>query len=493
MGKPSLVYNTAGPSASEFIQSRHYFTGLQGPVGSGKSSAAVVNVLNKSMLQRPGPDGVARTRWAVLRNTYSELETTTMKTWTDWLPEDQFGKISRQAPFRQLIKLDLGTHQCEIEVLFIALDRADQIGKLLSLELTGAWMNEAREFPKEILDAVTMRVGRFPAVKDGGPSWFGVIADTNAPAEDHWCAIMSEQAPPPEWMSREEVENFVRPHDWLFLSQPPAMLEERRDGKVVGYKINPDRENAGNVVEGYYEKQLQGKTQSWINVYLLNRCDTLKQGRPIYPEYNPEIHKASSKLQYLPQLPIYVGMDFGLTPAAVFAQRARGRWQVLGELVTFNTMLSEFVDELNEYYFKMGWTAADKIYYGDPSGDNRFANTKETTFQLLRQLGITARPTHTNDPQTRWEAVRRPLMRLVDGQPAMVVDPSCTHLHKGFVSSYVFDKDGKALKNDSSHVHDALQYLMLGGGEARQIGNYGRDNVGKPKARVASRQFSVWR
>ena len=197
-----LKYDTAGPAASAFIKSRNYFVGLQGPVGSGKSTAAVMKILTMSMAQKPGPDGVARTRWAVLRNTYSELETTTMKTWTDWLPENKFGKISRQAPFRQLISLDLGKHKCEIEVLFIALDRADQIGKLLSLELTGAWMNEAREFPKEILDAVTMRVGRYPAVKDGGPSWFGVIADTNAPAEDHWWAIMSEQAPPPSWMTK---------------------------------------------------------------------------------------------------------------------------------------------------------------------------------------------------------------------------------------------------------------------------------------------------
>lgn len=487
-----LKYDTAGPKASAFIRSRQYFTGLQGPVGSGKSTAAVIKILNMAMAQQPGPDGVARTRWAVLRNTYSELETTTMKTWTDWLPEDKFGKITRQAPFRQVIKLDLGKHQCEIEILFIALDRADQIGKLLSLELTGAWLNEAREFPKEILDAVTMRVGRFPAVKDGGPSWFGVIADTNAPAEDHWWAIMSEQAPPPEWMSREEADNLVCPHDWLFLSQPPAMLEKRDKGRVTGYEINPDRENAGNVVEGYYEKQLQGKTQSWINVYLLNRCDTLKEGHPIYPEYNPESHRSEQRINVLPQLPLYVGLDFGLTPAAVFAQRYRGRWNVLGELVTFNTSISEFAEELKAYCESRDFPS-DRIFYGDPAGDQRFANTKETTFQLLRQLGILARKTPTNDPVVRWEAVRRPLMRMVDGLPAFQMDPSCTHLHKGFVAGYVYDKDGKALKNDSSHVHDALQYLLLGAGEGRKIGDYGGNASGLPKPRVAKTKFSVWR
>lgn len=486
-----LKYDTAGPQASHFIKSRNYFVGLQGPVGSGKSTAAVIKILTMSMAQKPGPDGVARTRWAVLRNTYSELETTTMKTWTDWLPEDKFGKITRQAPFRQVIRLDMGKHQCEIEILFIALDRADQIGKLLSLELTGAWLNEAREFPKEILDAVTMRVGRYPAVKDGGPSWFGVIADTNAPAEDHWWAIMSEQAPPPSWMSREEADKFIKPHDWLFLSQPPAMLEIKDKGKVTGYELNPDRENKGNVVDGYYEKQIQGKAPSWINVYLLNRCDTLKEGRPIYPEYNPEQHRSQERLHYMPELPVYVGMDFGLTPAAVFAQRARGRWYVLSEHVTFNTNITVFVDELNHHIAQKGY-GDNLIFYGDPSGDARFTNTGQTTFELLRSLGIVARKTNTNDPVQRWEAVRRTLMRLTDGMPAFTLDPSCVHLHKGFVTGYVYDKNGKALKNDSSHVHDALQYLMLGAGEGRNIGSYGAANR-SAKPRVAQTTLSSWR
>ena len=77
-----------------------------------------------------------------------------------------------------------------MEVLFLALDRPDDIEKLLSLELTGVWINEAREVAKAIVDGATMRVGRFPSMKDGGPTWYGVIADTNAPDEDHWWPIM---------------------------------------------------------------------------------------------------------------------------------------------------------------------------------------------------------------------------------------------------------------------------------------------------------------
>ena len=117
------------------------------------------------------------------------------------------------------------------EVIFIALDKAEDVKKLLSLELTGAFINEAREIPKAVLDAVTMRVGRYPSQRDGGPTWSGVIMDTNAPDEDHWWAIMSGDVPPPEFMSEEEVEQLVKPRDWEFFSQPGAMHAVKEGGR----------------------------------------------------------------------------------------------------------------------------------------------------------------------------------------------------------------------------------------------------------------------
>ena len=44
----------------------------------------------------------------------------------------------------------------ELEVIFLALDRPEDVKKLLSLELTGVWVNEAREIPKSIIDACSM-------------------------------------------------------------------------------------------------------------------------------------------------------------------------------------------------------------------------------------------------------------------------------------------------------------------------------------------------
>ena len=54
---------------------------------------------------------------------------------------------------KHIVKMPLedGT-TVEYEVLFRALDKPQDIKKLLSLELTGGFLNECREIPKQVLD-----------------------------------------------------------------------------------------------------------------------------------------------------------------------------------------------------------------------------------------------------------------------------------------------------------------------------------------------------
>jgi len=55
-----------------------------------------------------------------------------------------------------IFELKAGDVHCEI--LFRALDTPDDVRKVLSLELTGAYINEGREVPKAILDMIGGRV-----------------------------------------------------------------------------------------------------------------------------------------------------------------------------------------------------------------------------------------------------------------------------------------------------------------------------------------------
>ena len=140
-----------------------------------------------------------------------------------------------------------------MEVIFLALDRPEDVKKLLSLELTGIWINEAREIPKSIIDACTMRVGRYPSMRDGGPTWTGVIADTNAPEEDHWWAIMAGEVPIPDHMTKEESKMLVKPDNWRFYTQPSAMLEvKNEDGEIDKYTPNPVAENKKHMMDNNF-------------------------------------------------------------------------------------------------------------------------------------------------------------------------------------------------------------------------------------------------
>ena len=216
-------YKPDGEVLKTFMKDDTFFRGIRGPVGSGKSVACCVEVFRRALQQEKNSDGKRKSRWAIVRNTNPQLRTTTIKTWLDWFPEDQWGKFSWSVPYTHNIKQG----DIELEVIFLALDRPEDVKKLLSLELTGIWINEAREIPKSIIDACTMRVGRFPSMREGGPSWSGVIADTNAPEEDHWWPIMAGEVPIPDHIPSTEAKMLVKPDNWCFYVKPSGMKEQR--------------------------------------------------------------------------------------------------------------------------------------------------------------------------------------------------------------------------------------------------------------------------
>ena len=471
-------------SEGPFKDSWPFMRAIRGPVGSGKSAACCIGLFLVALNQAPGPDGIRRTRFAIIRNSYPELRTTTLNTWRDWFPETVWGHIRMHPPpyTHVLKKGDL-----EIEVLFLALDRPEDVKKLLSLELTAAWINEAREVPKTIVDAVTMRVGRYPSRNNGGATWYGVLMDTNAPDEDHWWPIMAGEAPIPDHFSREDALLLVRPDSWRFLNQPGGMLEVKdQHGDLTGYRLNPDAENRKNLPPNYYPDIIKGKARDWISVYVLNRLGSLSDGKSVYPDFDRALHVAREPLLPVPGVPIHVGVDFGLTPAAVFGQQIRGRWLILGELVATDMGVVRFGPLLKQELANR-FPGHRVIVTGDPAGDYRAQTDETTPFQVLRSAGITARPAGTNDVSLRIGVVEQVLCRLVDRQPGLLIDPGAVTLIRGFEGGYHYRRlqvsgaerfENTPNKNKFSHVHDASQYMFLGGGESRAL------TVGGLKANV---------
>jgi hypothetical protein len=438
-----ITFAPAGPTLARFMRSNAFYRGIMGPIGSAKSTTCAVEILRRAQAQTPNPrDGIRYSRWAIIRNTYPELKMTTLKTWGAWCPL-QYGKLNMDSPIVHHIK----TTELDIEVFFLALDREDDVKKLLSLELTGAWVNEAREIPKGIMDALTGRVGRFPSKRDGGCTWFGIIADTNPPDDQSW------------WyrMDREE-----RPKGWEFFQQP--------SGRSL------DAENIENLPDNYYENIQAGKDEDWIKVYVDGEYGYVVEGKPVFPEYRDRLHCATELLLPWRDIALEIGADFGLTPAAVIGQKdVSGRWQVIDEFVTDNCGVQRFAESLAKFVnatypdhtVAMGW--------GDPAGNKRSEIDEKKALEIMAEYtGWKWKAAPTNEPMMRQEAVKGALNRLVDGRPGIILSPKCKFLRKGFTGGYHFKKVQVAngsqyhdtpAKNAYSHPHDGLQYLLLGGGE----------------------------
>jgi len=487
----------------EFLLGNDFVRGLMGPVGSGKSYACASEIMLRAVKQAPSPrDGIRYTRFVVVRNSYPMLRTTTLKTWAELFPENVWGRMYWSPPITHHIKLPArgDAHGIDCEVIFLALDQPKDVRKLLSLELTGAWINEARELPKAIVDGLTHRVGRYPVQSDGGPTWRGIWMDTNPMDDDHWW-----------WRLAEGGESPGGKFAWKFHRQPPGVLEvEEKDlpdnpefnGFVRSagkwWMTNPGCENLNNLPEGYYEQLVGGKRLDWIRCYAKGEFTYVQEGRPITPEYDDDMMSIDG-LVYDPALPLQIGLDFGLTPAAVFGQRGRsGQWRIIHELVTFDMGLERFGNQLKAELESV-FPKANVMIWGDPAGMQRDQIYEVTAFDHLRSIGMLARPTHTNDWKTRREAMAAPMIRFIDKKPGLLVDKRCTRTRKSLAGGYHFSRVAIGAgqerfrdvpnKNEHSHVGDAYGYLVLGGGEHRHMTKRPGGGAGQS---VAKMDFNLW-
>ena len=254
-----------------------------------------------------------------------------------------------------------------------------------------------------------------------------------------------------------------------------------------------------NLPVGYYEQQLGDKQLDWIECYVGGKYVYVQEGKPVWHEFDDTI-MVDQDLGLDLSLPLHVGLDFGLTPAAVIGQRyASGKWHILDEIVTEDMGLERF-GQMLLYELNMKYPKFEVKVWGDPAGMKRDEIFEVTAFDHLRTIGFQAQPTASNDFQVRREAGAAPMLRLVDGKPGLRVNARCTKLRKALAGGYHFKRVGISggndrfrdapNKNDSSHVGDAYGYLLLGAGEHRRMTRgSSRNNF---QQAVAKTDFNIW-
>ena len=431
---------------------------VMGPFGSGKSSGAgCAEIIIRAMDMPADKFGSRRCKAVVVRNTYKQLRRTAAETLDDWTAK--LGEVtSTKEPLYRRNRFNDGDGIVDLEIVFLALDRPQDVTDLKSFEATFAWLNELSEIVPGVFDMIQERVGRYPNEDDlnGAYYWAGVFADTNPPDVDHWIYREFEEGRTP----------------FSIYHQPPGLLKDG-DGNYIA---NPDAENIKYLRGGsdYYLKPVRNKkNEEYIKVFCLGQYGIVQYGKIVYEEYNDDLHSLEN-IDYVRNEPITLFFDFGLTPAILILQEIDGQIRAIKEFCLERGGIKQFYEDALKPYLQNECDGLMMLVaQGDISGDNASQVDMETAMGYLRKMGINIKPAITNVLQPRLEAVKAILTKITPiGQPRFQLSRTgCPILRKGFLGKYekkrvaVIGRDEYRDIPDKTHpysdIQDALQYGAL--------------------------------
>lgn len=463
-------FTPPGPVGAAFMASTAPVKFIMGPVGSGKTSCMVMDTINTAASQpRSKLDGVRYSKALFVRETFRQLEGTTLPSWWAWMPKSSGkwtggvgGGVSEhhlrfQLPDQSIV---------DLLVMFEALGERNVEDLFRGKEFNILRLNEADTLAHEVLSQGLIRVqqGRYPGAKHVDPteSKWSVAGDYNAPDIENYLYKLKE-------------EN--RPAGWEFFRQPGG-----RDSAAENYANN----GGLAAYERIYEHLLAQGRPDLARRMVDNEYGFTRDGKPVFMEYRDDFHCAQTELMPVAGLTVKVDFDQGLHPAALLRQMMpNGQMRVLDELYG-DAGATGLCDQLRRLIGSQKY-AGFKVIGGrcDPSAAARDANDPESWVDCVNRLmnwtgEKRVRLADTNAPEQRQAAVRVRLMRNVDdGRPSLLISPTCRMLRKGFNSDYRYKKI-RAVGSDSyqdtpekkwpvSDVHDALQYGALDDGGYEEV------------------------
>ena len=452
----SFIQYIPEPTPMLFHQDNSLVRLIMGAYGSGKSSCCVNECVLRASKMPVCKDGVRHYGAAFIRNTYAELETTTLRTWDNWT-RNCFETISRnkKPPMQVIQRFRDEKGIVEMNLLFLSLDHPDDIEKVKSLEVTDIWINEASEIPYFMISHLISRCGRYPTTQmlpDGATFNKKILMDTNPPDIDH-----------PIY----RVFEVEKPDDYKIFKQPPALL--KIDGKYIA---NPLAENVKHHAEkeNYYLDMVKGATEDFIKVYVMGDYGAIVAGEPVHPQYNDDLHSVDD-ITPIKEMPIKLGWDFGLTPSCLIVQKFGSQVRIIKEFCTEKSGLRQLVEKTVLPYLAENFNGYMIDSVGDPSGISGQDTDGMSCITLLHKLGLSTHVAKTNDIVKRVEAVNFFLNRI-DVQPCFILSrQGCPRLRKAFLGKYGYKKI-KVLGEDNpknvpeklhpySDVMDCLQYICL--------------------------------
>ncbi len=414
------------PVQRQFIESKAKADLFSSRMGEGKSTALCWAAFYHTR-HNPGA------RWSMIRDTWENIQATTLKTFFEWFPPGVFGTFHHT---KRTFTWAGGVAEGEVE--FLGMDDAQDASKLMSRELAGIALDE----PAPAVGSVGIHETIFDIgmsrLRQPGMKWYGAKLAENNPDETHWT-----------------YSKFVVPG-------------------TEGYKLwqPPIPENEQNLPPHYYAelRRIWGHRPDLINRFVEGEFGFQQVGRAVTPQWSDHIHLANG-LNPLPNTPLHLLWDWGHNPTCIITQvTPMGFWLILdavvGEDIGVEELIVDAVRPLLADRYKQGNRKLKLAHIGDPAGTQREQTSihRSPVRLVKKELGGTWRggPVRFHN---RIEPLRSVLSRTQKGRGLVQVDRTRASavwmaLRGGwhFHVSRTGITSGEPSKDIHSHPGDAMSY-----------------------------------
>jgi len=415
---------TFNPNAVQrrFLESRAKADLFSSRMGEGKSTALCWAALYHTR-HNPGA------RWDLVRDTWENMQATTMKTFFEWFPPGVFGTFHHT---KRTFTWAEGVAKGEVE--FLGMDDPQDASKLMSRELAGFAIDEpAPAIGSAGVDELIFDIG-MSRLRQPGMKWYCAKLAENNPDESHWTH-----------------RRFVQPGTEGFVLWQPDVPE-----------------NTQNLPPEYYAelRRIWQHRPDLVRRFVEGEFGYQQQGKPVTPQWSDKIH-LSNGLAPLRRIELRLLWDFGLNPTCIITQvTPLGQWLILDSVVGDGIGVEELIFDtvkplLADRYPKMALR-----HIGDPAGRQREQSSsgRSAVRSLQRELGGSFRAGPIM-PAERIEPLRAVLSRTINGRGVVQVDrfraPEVWQALRGGWHHHVARTgivSGKAAKDIHSHPGDAMSY-----------------------------------
>lgn len=331
------------PVQRAFIESRSEADLFCSRRGEGKSTALCWSILYHTR-HNPGAN------WAVVRDTFENLQKSTMKTFFEWFPDGVWGHYHHT---KKLWTWAEGV--AEGTVSFVGMDNPQDASTFLSWELAGIAIDEpAPAAGSAGIDEMIFDLG-MTCLRQPNMQWYSVKLATNNPDETHWT-----------------YRKFVD------------------EGAETGYRFfqPTEPENINNLPDGYYERMRKSLAHrpDLVRRFVDGEFGFQQEGIQVTPQWDENRHLATG-LSPLRNQDIICLWDFGLTPVCIVTQvTPSGFWLILDSCVMPDGGVTELIEQQvrpllagPRYNLTLGGDefSARLRHIGDPAGTTREQTSSE--------------------------------------------------------------------------------------------------------------------